>query len=286
MGHDVRRVPAHEERVVLGSRGARVDRREHARHGPEQLHGRVDEVAVQVEQDAAALARARVLPPAVLGHRPPPLPAHLVAEGRAHQPVGDHAGDGRVLGVEAPVVEHGEGDTGRLGVPHDLGSAVGVDREGLVDEARDAGVDDRPHLVGVRAARRGEHDQLDPRDREEVVQPGHDPGARELGARRGPTLGVARRDGDDLAAGLVQQGGVDGLPGRPEPGECDARHARQPRTRSWRPRAPRPRPARRVPAGRPRGDAATRSAGRRRTPRPARAASARRRCRGARRRRR
>ena len=101
-------------------------------HAPLLAEAGCEVVAVSTrnpERAAAALADlpgVRVaagldglLAPALLGHRTPPLPAHLVPERRAHQAVGHDSRHGGVLGVEAPVLEDGERDPCRCGIPHD-----------------------------------------------------------------------------------------------------------------------------------------------------------------------
>ena len=287
MRHHPTGVPADEERVVLGRGGAGVHRREHRCDSAEQLHGGVDEVAVQVEQDAAALGGAGLLPPSVLGHRPPPLPAHLVAERLPHQPLGHHPRDRRLLGVVAPVLEDGERDPGCRGVPHDAGRRRRVDGQRLVDDAGQPGIHHGPHLLGVPAAGGRQHHEVEPGHREQLVETGHHLDSGDVGTgRRGP-LRVAGRHRHHLAARLGEQGGVDVPPGEPVPGQRDACHARQPRggLRARRAPAPGSPASSRSPAalGRPAGAAATRSAGRCRTRTRARAASAPRRCRAARR---
>ena len=257
---------------------------EDAFHRAEQLHRGVDEVAVQVEQDAAALGRRRVLAPALLGHGPPALPAHLVRGTASHEPSADHSRDGGVLGVVAAVLEHGQRHA-RMPRrrPRRPARRLRVDGQRLVDHARAPGID---HLLAParRAPARGrEHHEVEPAAPSRASRSGTTCGVREVrpGLRR-PARGCAVGDRRQLAGPrLGEQGGVDALPGGPvnrpdrrvtmprQPSPCvsGAVRARRP----CRPRSPAAVPRPPDPAGRCRG------------PAPARAASAPRGCRAARR---
>ena len=192
---------------------------------------------MQVEQDAAALGRAGLLAPALLRHRPPPLPPHLVAERRAHEAVGHDPRDRGLLGVVAPVLEDGERHPGCRGVPHDVGRRLRR-RPPAACRRRRPARHPRPRAPARRARRSGSRA---PRGRRPATassssRPGTTctPG-RSCPGGGGP-LGVARRHRHHLAARLGEEGGVDVPPGEPVPGQRDACHARQPRTARLRAR--------------------------------------------------
>ena len=179
-------VPARQERVVLGHRGAAEDLGVDALHRSEQVDRGVDDVGLQVEHDPAALGGRGGLAPALLGHGPPAFPTHLGPEHLAEPTRADHVAHGDVLGVVPAVLEHGQRHARVPRGVQDGERVTGVRGQRLVDDHRQPGIDHLPRLVGVQPARGREHDDV------EAVEPAATRRGRGRPRRPGTPPGPAR----------------------------------------------------------------------------------------------
>jgi len=180
---------------------------------PVQQHRLVDEVTVQVEQQATALGRPGGLTPALLRHGTPAVPTVFGPPDLAYELLVAHDAQRRELGVETPVVEDGEGHAvvGRL--VDDVEGGAGVDGERLVDDEGQAGLDDLLGLLGVHPARRREHDEVERVDTQQRFEVGHDLGVRQVGTHLLGARRVGRRHGCDTQPGPLDEGSVDAAAG-------------------------------------------------------------------------
>ena len=144
--------------------------------------------------------------------------------GSPTRPVLHDRPQGGVLGVVPPVLEHGERHPGRPGVPDQRSGRRGVDGERLVDDAREAGVDDGAGLGGVHPARAREHDEVQPRHREQRGQVGHHRGPREVRTHLRRALAARRGHRDHPAAGLGEPRRVDAAARGAVADQADAGH--------------------------------------------------------------
>src|SRR5471030_1362739 len=108
-------MPARQEGVVLRNRGVCRNLRVDGVDRTEQVDRRVDHVAEEIEQDAAAISGRRILAPPVLGRGPPTFPTELMPEDFTERTRLHGLSCGDVLGVESAVLEDCESHTGRAG---------------------------------------------------------------------------------------------------------------------------------------------------------------------------
>jgi peptidase E len=180
VGHHSRRMPAGQERIVLGGRGTGRDLGVNRVDLAEQVDCRVDHVAVQIEQDPAAVSRRGGFTPPVLGRGTPPFPTELVTEHltkptRAHRLSGGH-----MLGVESAVMENRQGHPGRSGRIDNPERSRCIRGQGLVDDHCDPCVNALPGLNRVKTAGSSKNDEIQTRQPQQLVEIGDHPGAGQV----------------------------------------------------------------------------------------------------------
>ena len=194
-----------QERVVLGEGGAGGELGVDLGDRPEQLDGRVDQMAVQVEQHPSPIGRGRVLAPAVLGHRTPTLPTPFEAQDLADRAFGQQSAQGQLLGVPPSVLKHGQPTADSICVRHDHGGLRSVHPQRLVDDDRQAGVEAGQCLLRVRARRASQYDEINPvLEAQQRIQVGDDYCIGLLRERHGPPIGVRCRDHGHRQTGSCQ----------------------------------------------------------------------------------
>ena len=153
-------MPRDEDDVILGESGAGVDLGPNRGNRAEALDCFVDEVAVQVQHQAAPIFGSGRLAPAVLRHRAPSLPTEFGAVDLAESARSHGLGQRRLHRVIAPILEHGEQDLRRLSSPDDVRRLVRPGRQRLVNDHGQTAGDRGQRLGGVGPRRGGEHDRI------------------------------------------------------------------------------------------------------------------------------
>ncbi len=128
--------------VVPGQATAARDLRIYGRDWAEQMQRLIDQVAAEVQQQAAAVRGRVALAPCVrTGLRAPALESRLVAQHVAQGAVSDQLDERQLVRVPAAVLERGQQHAAPLGVCDQLIGLRGVERQRLVDDHRQAVVD-------------------------------------------------------------------------------------------------------------------------------------------------
>ena len=217
-------MPAGEEGVVLGGGGAGRHLGEDRVDGPEQV----------TAASTRWLCRS--------SRMPPPSAAEAFSRQRSlgagrhrsqrnswrndlTQPTGSHdLASGRVLGVEAAVLEDREGHTGRPGCVDDLQRLRRVRGQRLVDHDGDARLHALPGVIGMQAAGSGEHDEVEAVHRQQRLQIRDHLGRGHVLADLSRARRICGRDRGDRHTGLLQEWGVEVPACRAEPRQAHGSH--------------------------------------------------------------
>ena len=159
---DARLVLEGEEDVVLryGALAPRIELRVQPARRAEELQRLIDEVAAQVEEQPPALRR-NALPPSAAHLRAPALEARLEPVHTAELVRGQQPPQRQEVPVPAPVLKHRQQQPAlgsRIDEPAPFGR---IQRERLVDDDRELGLESRQPERNVAAVRRRDHGQIE-----------------------------------------------------------------------------------------------------------------------------
>lgn len=215
---------AHEEGVVVSDCAARGHRGHDRLDLTEELHGGINQMAVQIQEQPAALVRGQLLAPPVFGLRSPPLPAVLEPERLAEHPAAYDVGQGGELGVIAAVLEHREGDVLVHRPVHQIDGILRVERQRFVDDDRDLGLDNGPRVVDMGCGRRGDDHQVQSPGAQHLRERGMHDDAGEVCSGLGGPVRVGGHYGDDVAPGSLQRPSVNVPSRHAVPDDAHTRH--------------------------------------------------------------
>ncbi len=164
MGTRAALVAQRDEDVVLHhrARAPHVKLRIHGPHRSQQLHGLIDEVAAEVEQQPAAVGGVGLLAPrALFDLRSPAVEAGLQPQHLPQPPLADHPAQRQEVVIPAPVVKGRQDDARRRGLRRQALRLGARDRQRLVHDNVLARLQRRAREVGVEAVRRGHDHKVD-----------------------------------------------------------------------------------------------------------------------------
>ncbi len=160
--HTVLVLERHERVVVdLGARPSTVDLGIDGQRGTEQPDRLIDQMAPEVEQEAAGfLGVSPFTPRSLADRRPPPFEPRLEPDDRPERVLGDEPAHREQIPVPPAVLEHGEEETSfRRGDPQ-AAALLGGRCHGFVDHDREPRLERGQSEGHVEPVRRGHDDQV------------------------------------------------------------------------------------------------------------------------------